>query len=145
MWREAANAMDWCSHAIVVCPNTQENHCDSFEAKQACLWDDVIAGCNEVSRAVQYSRAWHTKNTCICFLVCTVPHHIVHHLEHHNISLGNIRSALLQCTTKGCQHVIEYMATNEALNATYGDNEDAKSGAMLEMAWKDACSSVRTK
>ncbi len=47
-----------------------------------------------------------------------------------------------QCQTKGCQHVIEYMETNEALNATYGDNEDAKAGAMLEMAWKDACSNV---
>lgn len=50
----------------------------------------------------------------------------------------------VQCSTAGCQHVVEYMETSEALNATYGDNEDAKAAAIFEMAWRDACSTVRS-
>jgi len=44
------------------------------------------------------------------------------------------------CKATGCEHVVNYMATNEALNATYGDNTDAKAAAVDEIAWRDACS-----
>uniref|UniRef100_A0A6U2EM89 GCK domain-containing protein n=2 Tax=Hemiselmis andersenii TaxID=464988 RepID=A0A6U2EM89_HEMAN len=43
------------------------------------------------------------------------------------------------CKGKGCGPVVEYIAENEALNATYGDNEEAKAAAVDEMAWRDAC------
>lgn len=101
--------MRWWAHPSHSAP--QENHCDSFEPKQKCQWEDLLEVCHKVSSQTPLSRSPppYAPNTSS------------------------------QCEHKGCAPVVSYLLDNEALNATYGDNAEAKGAAMDEMAWRDAC------
>jgi len=58
---------DQCQSCLVTCDHFEENHCDAFEPKQACGWDELLEecdscpnkGCAHTIAYMQNNQAWN--------------------------------------------------------------------------------------